>query len=315
MDIENLLGRYCSHLIAVERRALLTAATYRTEIQRFLEYLELKKLEPENVTPSVLSDYLDCRKCEDKIDSRSASKAISSLRSFFRFLSVIGVRKDNPALVLELPLQRNRLPQNVESEKFEQLLSSIDTSNPLGLRNRTIYELLYSAGLRISEAVGLNVKDLNFTEGLAKVRGKGRKERIVLFGPEAAIWLRRYLDEARPLLAEGSPQGRQTHALFIGRNGKRLSRKSIWRNYSRNAIQVGISSRLHNIRHSYATEMLANGADTRSLQVLMGHASLTSTQVYTHVELTKLRENYRKFMPSLKEFRTKEDQPEPVEVT
>jgi integrase/recombinase XerD len=197
------------------------------------------------------------------------------------------------------------LPEVLDREKVEELLAAVDIRTPRGLRDRAIYELIYSAGLRVSEAAGLNIRDIDLAGGLAKVRGKGSKERLAVFGPEAALWLARYLQEARPFLAEGrgrqSPRTRSP-ALFIGRSGKRLSRKGIWKNYVKAAALTGTGSRLHTLRHSFATEMLAGGADLRTVQELLGHADLSTTQIYTHVDVNVLKESHRRYMLKLKDI-------------
>jgi integrase/recombinase XerD len=177
----------------------------------------------------------------------------------------------------------------------ERVLGLIDTTTPWGLRNRALYELMYSAGLRVSEAVSLNLRDIMFSEGLMIVRGKGNKERFAIFGEEAASWLKRYLREARPQLA-GS---KQSSALFISRIGKRLSRKGMWKTYAQTTVPLGVNSKLHALRHTFATDLLAGGADLRSVQELLGHADLTTTQIYTHVDGSLLKEQHRHYMPKL----------------
>ncbi|GHU96281.1 tyrosine recombinase XerD [Spirochaetia bacterium] len=295
MKTSSLSDQYYSRLIALERRSPLTAETYGFEIRRFFEWLAGEGLEAASVDAEGVSRYLEFRRTADGIDSRSAAKAISALRSFFRFAMDENIRRDNPAAILEIPRRGMHLPEVLSREKVEEILSVIDTKTPLGLRNRAIYELIYSAGLRVSEAVGINVKDLDFAGGIAKVKGKGNKERLIVFGPEAASWLKRYLAESRPLIAGH----RHSPALFIGKSGKRLTRKGIWKNYTRFTAMAGTGSHLHTLRHSFATEMLAGGADLRSVQELLGHADLVTTQIYTHVDVSMLRENHRKFMPKL----------------
>ena len=307
MEDRSLLEKFCSRLVAMERRSPLTAVTYRLEIRRFLEYLETEHISIAAVDSALLTGYLEKRRETDHIDSRSTAKAVSCLRSFFRFAVDEGLRSGNPAEALESPRRRLYLPEVLEKEKVEELLAAVDTRNPRGLRDRALYELIYSAGLRISEAAGLNIRDIDLAGGLAKVRGKGNKERLVIFGPEAAAWLTRYLQEARPLLADGSGkrvknQRIKSPALFIGRSGKRLSRKGIWKNYARSAALAGTGSRLHTLRHSFATEMLAGGADLRTVQELLGHADLSTTQIYTHVDVGLLRESHRRYMPKLKDL-------------
>ncbi|MDR1240070.1 MAG: tyrosine recombinase [Treponema sp.] len=296
MKNQVLLDRFYSRLIALERRSRLTAETYKFEIRRFLEYLENQGLEVSAVSPEDMSRYLEYRRLEDLIDSRSAAKALSCLRSFFRFAVDEGLRKDNPAAILENPRRRLRLPEVLPKEAVARILAAVNTRTPLGIRNRAVYELIYSAGLRISEAVGLNLQDLDLPGGIARVTGKGNKERLVVFGPEALFWLKRYLGEARPLIA--GP--RRSAALFIGRSGRRLSRKGLWKNYTRFTALAGTGSRLHALRHSFATELLTGGADLRSVQELLGHADLATTQIYTHVDVSLLRESHRRYMPNLR---------------
>ena len=345
MEKLSLLERYYSRLIALERRRPLTAKTYRFEIRRFLNWLERENISLENqpagtgggagetagasgtntIGISDVTRYLAYRRGIDGIDSRSVAKAISALRSFFRFLEderysrstgretrttvqaylQPGSDQNSTGIsgvvsLLQIPRQANRLPEVYRKEDVEHLLSLIDTGSPLGIRNRALYELIYSAGLRISEAVSLNTEDLFLSKNLARVTGKGDKERLVIFGPDAAFWLKRYLGESRPVLL-GRINGR---ALFVSRSGKRLSRKGIWKNYSSLAIQAGLSSKLHTLRHTFATELLAGGADLRSVQELLGHAELSTTQIYTHVDTGRLRESHRKYLPRLKSWST-----------
>lgn len=305
-----LLQNYYSRLIALERRSRLTAETYRFEIRRFLEWLETEKLslkaEPESSREELgfsdLSRYLAHRRNVDGIDSRSVAKAISALRSFSRFLE--DLNPGSPAgltSLLEIPRRADRLPEVHDKEDVDQLLTLINTESALGIRNRSLYELIYSAGLRISEAVSLNTDDLFLSKNIARVRGKGDKERLVIFGPVAEFWLKRYLSEGRPKIL-GSKIRSCGNALFVNRNGKRLSRKGIWKNYSALAIQAGLSTKLHTLRHTFATELLTGGADLRSVQELLGHAQISTTQIYTHIDSAHLRENHKRYLPRLKSW-------------
>jgi integrase/recombinase XerD len=296
LEKNELLKRFCSRLVAIERRSVLTKECYWFEISRFLAFLEAEKISLDSADSGVLCAYLAARHSEDKIDSRTAAKAVSALRSFFRFAQDEGLVNDNPAFILENPKRRTRLPEVMDKKTIEALLDTIDTSGPLGCRDRCLFELIYSAGLRVSEAASLNIKDIDFEGGIARVRGKGNKERIALFGPEAAVRLKEYLQSARVKLAG---KANKSQALFIGRNGKRLSRKGIWKNYAKSAALAGTSSHLHTLRHSFATGLLAGGADLRTVQELLGHADLCTTQIYTHVDTGTLRENHRRFLPRL----------------
>ncbi|MCL2093264.1 MAG: tyrosine-type recombinase/integrase [Treponema sp.] len=309
MDKQTLLKRYGSHLLALERKSLLTAETYKFEIGRFLDWLEEEDLpltgafegKGHAVGLSDLTRYLTRRRMVDGIDSRSVAKAISALRSFFRFLEDQGHNNSSGlSSLLQVPRRSDHLPEVHNKEDVEQLLSLLNTKTALGLRNRALYELIYSAGLRISEAVGLSTDNLFLDKNLARVRGKGDKERLVVFGDEAALWLKQYLKESRPVLLGHN----RSRALFISRLGKRLSRKGIWKNYAKLAFQAGLSSKLHTLRHTFATELLAGGADLRSVQELLGHADLSTTQIYTHIDSGRLRDNHRKYLPNLKAWQT-----------
>jgi integrase/recombinase XerD len=293
-----LLDQYYSHLVSIERRARLTAETYRFEICFFLDWLKNENLGPEQADSRDLIRYLDLRKSRDGIDSRSVGKAVSVLRSFYRFMAAERLRPDNPAALLEGPRRTMRLPAVHSRELVDTMLNSVDTGTPTGLRDRALFEFIYSSGLRVSEAVTLNLGDIFFAEGIARVLGKGNKERLVVFGAEAEVWLKRYVEEARPILAKG----RQNAALFISRTGKRLSRKGIWKNYAGITAQIGMSSRIHSLRHSFATELLSGGADLRSVQELLGHADLATTQIYTHVDNSLLRDSHQRYLPKLRDY-------------
>jgi integrase/recombinase XerD len=297
--MNQFLSGYRSRLIAIERRSPLTVETYGGEIRLFLEWLKQNNDDPErkllSADVNLLALYMEERR--KTIDSRTAAKAISALHSFFRYLCDEGFRQDNPAAMLEMPRKSFRLPEVLSRQKVESLLEAANAASPLGLRNRALYELIYSAGLRVSEAVGLNVADVYFDEMAARVRGKGGKERMAVFGDEASRWLRRYLSEVRPALAKNL----RPKALFLGRTGKRLSRKGMWKNYCLLAMRCGTGSHIHTLRHSFATALLAGGADLRHVLELLGHADLSTTQIYTHVDVSLLREHHRRFLPVLEE--------------
>ncbi|MDR2489840.1 MAG: tyrosine-type recombinase/integrase [Spirochaetaceae bacterium] len=229
------------------------------------------------------------------IEACSQAKAVSALRSFYRYCIAAGFRKDNPAALLEIPKKQNRLPAVLPREQVDTLFAAISADTPASLRDRAIFELIYSCGLRISEAVALNVRDIYFNEAVVRVTGKGSKERLTPFGDEAEKWLNRYFSEARPALIKKQ----KTDAVFVSALGRRLSRKTVWKNYAAYARLHGRSSKLHTLRHSFATEMIAGGADVRSVQELMGHADLSTTQIYTHLDTTRLKEAHGKYLPSL----------------
>jgi integrase/recombinase XerD len=298
-----VLDRFCAWLAAVERRSALTVAAYKQELRRFTEYAGNNGLDIKSVNVDQLAAYLGWRKDFGKLDSRSLAKAVSCLRSFFRFTMGEGMRPDNPASLLDSPKRRLKLPETMDRETVERLLGVMDAGTPLGLRDRALFELIYSSGIRISEAVGLNARDIDFKENVALVKGKGNKQRFAVFGGEAAAWLKRYLEESRPLLTKVKMAAGSCQALFVTRNGKRLSRKGIWKNYSKYATLAGTGSKVHTLRHSFATGLLEGGADLRTVQALLGHADLGTTQIYTHVDAGLLKESHRKYLPRLEKTR------------
>ena len=298
--MKDILSGFRSILLAIEHRAPLTVETYTGEIRLFLSWLEQnagKDYKPEEALAQADTELLTAYLAERSgtIGSRSTAKAVSALRSFFRYLCEEGLRPDNPASLLQLPRRGFRLPAVLARQKIESLLEAVDIRNPLGIRNRAIYELIYSSGLRVSEAVQIDLSDVFFDEGIVRVKGKGNRERMTIFGGEAARWLKQYVNDVRPKLAGHM----HPKAFFLGRSGKRLSRKGIWKNYVLLAMRNGTESRLHTLRHSFATELLAGGADLRQVQELLGHADLATTQIYTHVEISQLRENHRRYLPVL----------------
>jgi integrase/recombinase XerD len=290
-----VIERYRSRLFSVERLSRLSVETYLAEIKRLLDYTGAA--EAAGASSAVLSRYLEERMSRDGIDGRSVAKAIAALRSFYRFLIDSGERNDNPASLLEAPKSKPRLPETLSAQAVDVLLALIDDSTPAGLRDRALIELLYSSGLRVSEAVGLNVDDCFFNEAVIRVTGKGNKERLVPFGSAAEDALRRYLTSGRPSFLKA---GRKSDALFLRRGGRRLGRKGIWKNYAALASKGGASSKLHALRHSFATELLSGGADLRSVQEFLGHADISTTQIYTHVAVSSLEEAHKKYLPPLR---------------
>ena len=295
-------------LAAVERRSPLTVETYRLELRRFLEYTSVSGIDIKTLGMDEITKYLEMRREVDGLDPRSTAKAVSSLRSFFRFAAAERMRPDNPAALLETARRRIKLPEVMDLQAIRKLLDTMDVTKPLGLRDRALFEVIYSSGLRISEAAGLNVRDIDFTAGVAKVKGKGSKERFAVFGSEASAWLKRYLNESRTVLVGGKNE--RSPALFVGRGGKRLSRKGIWKNYSRYAAKAGTPSSVHTLRHSFATALLQGGADLITVQALLGHADISTTQIYTHVDSAMLKESHRKFLPKIGKRRKEEGRDE-----
>ena len=226
----------------------------------------------------------------------STARLVASTRGFFRFLRLIGAVAANPAEDLQAPRAFAALPRFLSFDDVDALLAAPDPSTPRGLRDRTLIEVLYATGLRVSELVGLRVTDVRTGQGYVQCLGKGRKQRIVPLGDTAAEWVRRYVAEGRAALTKG----RQTPWLFVNaRGGGRLSRSGFWKllkSYGRDArVRAHLSP--HVLRHSFATHLLERGADLRAIQAMLGHADLSTTQIYTHVLEARLRQVYDQFHP------------------
>ncbi len=219
------------------------------------------------------------------------ARDIPALDAFFRFLTVAGVRKDNPVVLLERPARGRHLPRVISVEDVSKLLSAIDTSKPDGVRDYALFELIYSCGLRISEAVSLSLNDVRLEEKVVIVLGKGGKERMVPFGNVSLSWLKRYLSEVRPLLCSALSGS----FFFLGKKGKPLTRKAAWDRFHALALKTGVSAKIHTLRHSFATHLLAGGADLRSVQELLGHSDIATTQIYTHIENESLKMYHSEF--------------------
>ncbi|HEX7086242.1 MAG TPA: site-specific tyrosine recombinase XerD [Vicinamibacterales bacterium] len=229
------------------------------------------------------------------LSPRSVARIVSAVRSFYRYLVMTGRLERSPADDLQPPRAWAALPTYLSADEVDRLLALPDVSTPLGLRDRAFIELLYATGLRVSELVSLTAANLNLSEGLLTTRGKGEKERLVPIGDEAAAWLTRYLREGRPALV----RGRNTPRLFVNARGGALSRIGIWKILKRYGREAGFGRRLspHVLRHSFATHLLERGADLRAIQMMLGHADLSTTQIYTHVLEARLRALHERFHP------------------
>ena len=247
---------------------------------------------PAAVSANDLVDYLLDRKLEG-LDERTIAKSLSAIRSLYRFLVASGEVGSNPADLIESPRVTRRVPRVFSLEEVERLLACIDPRTPAGTRDRALFELIYSCGLRVSEAADLTLERLNFREAAVRVVGKGSRERWVPLGEVASSWLRRYLDGARPQMASRRP----VPWVFLNHRGERLSRKGMWKRFKEIAARAGVEGKIHTLRHSYATHLLQGGADLRSVQELLGHADIMTTQIYTHVGRDELRDYHSRFHP------------------
>lgn len=227
--------------------------------------------------------------------SRTQARRLSCLRQFYRWCHREGLRADDPTARIRSPRLGQRLPRSLSEAQVEQLLAAPDTATPLGLRDRAMLELMYACGLRVSELVSLPLPRLNLARGLVQILGKGGRERLVPLGEWAGEWLARYLREARPLLLRGPA----VDAVFLSQQGEAMSRQNAWLRLKGHARQAGLGAALspHTLRHAFATHLLNHGADLRSVQSLLGHADLSTTQIYTHIAKARLQQLHAQFHP------------------
>jgi tyrosine recombinase XerC len=288
--MDELLEAYLRYLLAEKNLSPLTLRNYRSDLTHFATYLrEEEDANPTTADRMMLRRYLAALK-EQGMAGASLTRKVSTIRSFYRFLVREGKLESSPLTGLVAPKRERRLPSILSLEQLSSIIESADETTPRGLRNRAILELMYASGVRLSEVVGVDIRNLDLEERTLLVRGKGNKERIVLLGAPAEKAIHRYLSRGRPKLATGAEM-----ALFVNRDGKRLSGRSIEKIVCQHALKAGLDQRVwpHLLRHSFATHLLDGGADLRVVQDLLGHASAQTTQIYTHVteEMQRLRMN------------------------
>lgn len=269
-----------------------SAETYRYEAEIFLHWLQQNRIKLSDVTVQNIVYFLAWRKTTNHAPL-TLSKDISSLRSFGSYVERMGIWPENYALLIERPKASHSLPRVLSVQQVEKILSAIDDSNSVGKRDTALFELIYSCGLRVSEACGLLMENLHLKEHLILVHGKGDKERIVPFGETAKDKLEKYLFETRPALVGN----KIVPEVFVNYRGEPISRKGVWKKFKELSILAGIDAKVHTLRHSFATHLLAGGADLRSVQELLGHSDLATTQIYTHVDDKELSSYHQKYFP------------------
>ncbi len=298
-DVEEQLERYMTHLRVQKDASPYTLRNYSHEITQFLDFLKGEGVGSwDDVDRQVLRRYLLWLRKEGYVEASMARK-LSELRSFCRYLVQEGVLESNPIEVVSSPKLPKRLPRYLKMDEIEALLNAPDVSTPQGQRDKAILELLYGAGIRLSELVNLNLNDLNLSMGQMLVWGKGGKERVALLGEPAIRALRMYINDGREELAAR----KTTDALFLNRFGGRLSRRSIGLILDKYSKLAGLWKKVtpHLLRHTFATHMLEGGAGLRVVQELLGHAQPTTTEIYTHVTPSRLREVYMRTHPRAKD--------------
>ena len=272
-----------------------TLSAYRRDLRHLSEWIEKKGRDLLQIQRQDLTQYLSDR-LTDGLGARSAARMLSSLRSFYRYqLREHRIRVD-PTLRIDSPKLGRPLPVTLSESDVENLLAAPDASTPLGLRDRTMLELLYASGLRVSELVSLNIADMNLRAGVVRVMGKGSKERLVPMGEEALSWIHRFMNEARSDLLKGHLAAQ---VVFPSQQGRVMTRQTFWHRIKTHAATAGIRGRLspHTVRHAFATHLINHGADLRVVQLLLGHSDLSTTQIYTHVARHRLKDLHQAHHP------------------
>jgi integrase/recombinase XerC len=300
--MKDLIEQFGRHL-QVKNSSPHTLRNYLSDLDQFNDYLTPPDDQGQRTAygiglldHQVIREYLS-HLYDQKIEKSSMSRKISAIRSFCKFLCSENILKQNPAKLVKLPKVPQKIPSHLTVDDCVKLIESPDVSTPLGLRDRAILELLYACGVRVSELAGLNLEDIDFNEKLILVRGKGKKERLVPFGRHCHGALVAYLEQRRVLL--GVSGDSSSAAVFLNHLGTRLTTRSVGRIVEKYARHSGVAQKIspHGIRHSFATHMLNSGADLRSIQELLGHKSLSTTQRYTHLTIGHLMEQYDKAHP------------------
>jgi integrase/recombinase XerD len=297
MEISATITSFLMHVKVEKGLSANTSSAYRRDLGKFQVFAQKRKLSLEDVSRDDLVDFL-ASLYRQKLESRTVARNLVTLRNFFRFAQVQELIAADPSINLESPKIRRSLPGYLRLEEIERLLNQPDSSTPLGLRDRAMLEVLYSTGLRVSELIGLRGSDLDSKTGCVRCIGKGDKERIVPVGRKALGMVDKYLREARPELLRLAKKA-NSPALFVNRRGVGLSRVGVWKILSAYGRRAGLRMALtpHMLRHSFATHLLERGADLRSVQLMLGHADISTTQIYTHVVEERLKQIYKAHHP------------------
>ncbi len=262
------------------------------EAMELLNYCNQRGLKPELLKVDQVIDFLVTRR-NVAITARTLAKCHTAIKAYYNFLIIEGVREDNPLDKIDSPRFKRHFPHVLSIEEVDTLLGVIDIKTYTGIRDRALYELIYSCGLRVSEAVDLDINSIYLSEGVLLVKGKGDKERLVPLGDVVTYWINEYLNRSRSFLVGK----KSSDSLFLNNRGCRLTRKGMWKNFKSICSVSGVEGKLHTLRHSFATHLLVGGADLRSVQELLGHSDIGTTQIYTHLSSNELQHAFNTYHP------------------
>ncbi|MDO8343785.1 MAG: site-specific tyrosine recombinase XerD [Cellvibrio sp.] len=271
-----------------------TQESYRRDLAQFSVWLNQQDRQLIEVDAALVQEYLDVR-LQQKLSSRTSARFLSCVRGFYRYLLRENRISENPVALVDNPKLSRPLPKSLSEADVEALLAAPDLSDPIGLRDRTMLEVLYACGLRVTELVELTMPQVNLRQNVVRVMGKGSKERLIPMGEEAAVWLARYLREARPVLLNNMPD----EVVFPSTRAQPMTRQTFWYRIKHWAMVAGIKKELspHTLRHAFATHLLNHGADLRVVQLLLGHSDLSTTQIYTHVAKLRMKQQHAQHHP------------------
>ncbi len=271
-----------------------TQESYRRDLAQFAIWLNQRDQQLIGVDAVLVQDYLNVR-LQQKLSSRTSARFLSCVRGFYRYLLRENRISENPVALVDNPKLSRPLPKSLSEADVEALLAAPDLSDPIGLRDRTMLEVLYACGLRVTELVELTMPQVNLRQNVVRVMGKGSKERLIPMGEEASAWLARYLREARPVLLNNMPD----EVVFPSTRAQAMTRQTFWYRIKHWAMVAGIKKELspHTLRHAFATHLLNHGADLRVVQLLLGHSDLSTTQIYTHVAKLRMKQQHAQHHP------------------
>ncbi len=289
------LDRFCDALWLEDGLTPRTLESYRRDLTQLFTWLDSQGLQPDQAATHQIQAFLAHRSLDEKVAARSLARQLSAIKRYHRWLLRENRRSDDPTLTVDPPHLPKPLPKTLSESEVEALLQAPQVDTPLGLRDRAMLETLYAAGLRVSELVNLPIAAVSLSDGIVRIYGKGGKERLVPLGEDAQDWIKRYALEARPLILKG----RGSAALFVTELGGPMTRQMFWFLIKRHARMAGISKVLspHTVRHAFATHLLNHGADLRTVQELLGHADIGTTQIYTYVARERLKTLHKKHHP------------------
>lgn len=289
------IERFLDSLWSQKGLAELTLSAYQQDLLQFSRWLTRRREKLSTADQRSIQQFL-AERFANGASARSNARLLSTLKQYYRHLIRVGERQDNPTALISAPRIHRSLPQSLGEADIEKLLEAPDLDSNYGLRDRCMLELMYSSGLRVSELVGLQLNQINTNLGLVRLIGKGNKERVIPVGEEALHWLAQYMKQARPGLQSAKSINA---ALFLSSRGSAITRQAFWQNIKKHLLKAGVKTVFspHSLRHAFATHLLNHGADLRTVQMLLGHSSLSTTQIYTHIAQSRLQSIHAKHHP------------------